>query len=224
MGKLTFICLSKSKKPGGYCVAGKIVNQDGSIGEWIRPLNKFGSISDQDCLYEDSTYAKPRDIIEAEFLKSIPESFQTENNLIDSTQRWIKKGDYPFTHEEIMKLCDYPDSLWSNKYQSKTGKCDQVHPTEATKFNESLYFIYVDKIQFQTSRWESEPIKVRGEFTYDGVIYNLRVTDIVWINIFEKRAPGVYNETGRYVTVSLAHDLHTSVSGDYHYKLIAEVM
>ncbi|WP_320729838.1 dual OB domain-containing protein [Enterobacter sichuanensis] len=224
MGKLTFVCLSKSKKPGGYCVAGKTLKQDGSIGEWIRPLNKFGSINDQDCVYQGGTYAKPLDIIEAEFIKGIPENFQTENHLIDSTKYWIKKGEYPSHHKELMRLCDSPGTLWSNKYQSKTGKCDQVHPDEATKFTESLYFIYVDEIQFHTSRWEGEPIKVRGEFIYNDIKYNLRVTDIVWIDHFEKMATGVYNEIGKFVTVSLAHDLHKSVSGDFHYKLIAEVM
>ncbi|HDR2757016.1 dual OB domain-containing protein [Enterobacter ludwigii] len=225
MGKKAFVCLSKSKKPGGYCIAGKLYSSsDGAIGEWVRPLNKSGSICDQDCVYEDHTYAKTIDIIEAEFLKHTPQNFQTENHLIDSTKYWKKIGEYPFNYKDVLKLCDHPTTLWSNNHHSKGGKLDQVTSKEAANYKESLYFIYVDKVIFYTSRWQAEPIKVRGEFTYNNATYNLRVTDIAWINYFEKQAPGVYHENGRFVTVSLALDLHTSDTGTYHYKILAEVM
>jgi len=224
MGKKTFVCLSKSKKPGGYCIAGKLYSSDGAIGEWIRPLNEFGSICDQDCIYQDQTYAKTIDIIEADIKKHIPQKFQTENHLIDAAKYWRKVGEYPYNYNDVLKLCDHPNTLWSNNHQSKGGKLDQVTSQEAAHFKDSLYFIYVDKVIFHTSRWQSDPIKVRGEFTYNNATYNLRVTDIVWINYFESQPPGVYPENGRFVTVSLALDLHTSETGTYHYKILAEVM
>ncbi|KNC14302.1 hypothetical protein AC790_08875 [Pantoea sp. RIT-PI-b] len=224
MGKKTFVCLSKSKKPGGYCIAGKVFSSDGTIGEWIRPLNEFGSICDQDCVYRDHTYANTIDIIEAEFVKHTPQKFQTENHLIDSTKYWTKKGEYPFNYKDVLKLCDSPLSLWSNNHQSKGGKFDQVTSQEAANYRESIYFLYVDKVIFHTSRWQDDPIKVRGEFTFNNVTYNLRVTDIAWIQYFETQPTGVYPENGRFVTVSLALDIHTSESGSYHYKILAEVM
>ena len=220
---MTFVCLSKSKKPGGYCVAGKIINDDGSIGQWVRPLNSAGSIDDHDCLYKDDTYAKPFDIIQAIFKNPIPKRFQNENHLIDSNEFWIKTDDYTLTKKEVLKLCDAPATLWKNKHQSGSGKFDQVLPSEAININQSLYFIYVDNITFHISKWQQEPVKVRGEFIYNNITYNLRVTDLIWIDYFKNHKTGAYSFQGRFVTVSLALETHTSVTGTHHYKIIAMV-
>ncbi|HDV7149674.1 TPA: hypothetical protein RJ115_000232 [Yersinia enterocolitica] len=215
----TFVCLSKSLKNNDYCVAGKIINADGSIGEWIRPLNKFGSISNRDCLYQDKSYASSLDIITATFIRTVPEKFQTENYLIDSEQYWTKEGEYLFKISSLNILCDNPPILWFNNHESGGGLNDQVSPDDANKITNSIYFIYVGNITLYTSKWDSK-LKVRGQFTYNDVQYNLKVTDIFWLDFFKDKELGSYDYEGRYVTVSLALDTF----GGFHYKLIAEMM
>ncbi|WHU86705.1 dual OB domain-containing protein [Pantoea agglomerans] len=214
----TFVCLSKSLKNLDYCIAGKVIHSDGSIGEWIRPLNKFGSINDYDCLYADKSHATSLDIIKATFLRLVPEKFQTENYLIDSDIYWKKEGQYEFNIPSLNQLCDNPHSLWFNNHESGGGLNDQVSPTEATNLNNSLYFIYVGNITIFTSKWEK--LKVRGQFEYKGTRYNLKVTDLYWINHYKDKELGTYHLDGRYITVSLALDTFNG----YHYKLIAELM
>ena len=33
------ICLAKSRKTGGFCVAGKEILNDGTVGQWLRPIS-----------------------------------------------------------------------------------------------------------------------------------------------------------------------------------------
>ena len=33
------VCLANSRRPGGRCVAGKEILEDGQIGGWIRPVS-----------------------------------------------------------------------------------------------------------------------------------------------------------------------------------------
>lgn len=219
MTEKTFVCLSKSKKNNEYCVAGKLIDSKGNIGEWIRPLNKYGNINNYDCLYADKTYATSLDIITATFIKKIPEKFQTENYLIDSDQYWKKDGVYAFNIPSLNKLCDHPHELWFNNHETAGGKNDQVSPDEVSRITNSLYFIYIDKITIYVSKWESN-LKVRGEFKYNGILYNLKITDLFWLDFFKGKELGKYCYEGRYITVSLALDTF----GGYHYKLIAEMM
>lgn len=214
----TFVCLSKSKKNHDYCIAGKIINDDGSIGEWIRPINKFNGITDDDCQYEDNSHATSLDIVKATFIKAKPQQFQRENFLIDSDQYWTKTGEYEFSQRELNKLSDHPPILWFNNNKSGGGTNDQVSPQEAATITESLYFLFVDNITIITSRYDK--IKVRGEFIYNGVPYNLKITDTFWENYYDDKPLGRYALTGRYITVSLALDTF----GGFHYKLIAELM
>ena len=220
MGSITFVCLSKSKKNNEFCVAGKVINSDGTVGDWIRPINQHGDINNHDCLYQDGSYAKPLEIITILLKKHLPKKFQVENYLIDESIYWVKKGDYNIDHASLMRLCDYPDTLWFNNSQSNNGKNDQVSPKEATILNESLYFIYVGSITFFTSRWKQEKVKVRAEFIYNDVTYNLKVTDLTWIEYFNDKDLGSHTKENTFLTVSLALEIF----GGFHYKLIAELI
>jgi hypothetical protein len=218
MVDITFVCLSKSKKNHDYCIAGKVIHPDGSIGGWVRPINRFDGITDRDCVYEDQSHATSLDIVTASFIQESPKKFQTENYLIDSDEYWIKNGEYDFTQSALNKLCDKPDTLWYNNNESGGGINDQVSPEEARTIENSLYFIFVDDITIHTSRYEK--LKVRGQFSYEGVVYNLKVTDIFWEKYYEDKPLGVHHLKGRYITVSLALDTFNG----FHYKLIAELM
>lgn len=219
MVDITFICLSKSLKNSEYCIAGKVRDEDGTIGQWIRPLNKFGSINDRDCLYSDKTHATTLDIITATFIDHKPEKFQVENCIIDSDKYWNKIGVYDFSNYALDKLCDKPDTLWFNNHQSGGGKNDQVSPEEAKKIQQSLYFIYVNKVTIFVSRWEGK-LKVRGEFVYNHNRYNLKVTDLHWIGYYKDKETGIYHLDNMHITLSLALETFQG----FHYKLIADLI
>ncbi|MGP9417803.1 hypothetical protein HX889_09225 [Pseudomonas reactans] len=220
----TFVCLSKSKKNNDYCVAGKVINPDGTIGDWIRPLNQFGAISDQNCLYEDQTYANPLDIIKIKVSEYKPQKFQSENYKIDTAATWIKIDTYSSSHDQLNLLCDEPTTLWHNNHSTASGHYDQISPDEAATIHNSLYFIYVEQIIFITSRWNNDPIKVRAQFTYENITYNLRVTDHKWINYFQDKPIGNHPKNKNFLTISLALDVYANIAGSYHYKVLAEVM
>jgi len=219
MADKTFVCLSKSKKNNDYCVAGKIIHEDGSIGEWIRPINEEGTITDYDCNYSDKTSVKTLDIVSATFLRSKPQDFQTENFTINSETYWEKIDEYEYTDDSLDLLCDSPKSLWNNNNESGGGTNDQVSPTEATKITESLYFIYVGNLKIYTSI-RFDKFKIRGEFEYNSTIYNLTVTDLYWIEHYKKKPLGIHVHDHAYVTISLALETF----GGFHYKLIADIL
>lgn len=223
----TFVCLSKSKKNNDFCVAGKIIHKhDGvtRIGEWIRPVNQNGAITNYDSIYENGTSSQSLDIITAIFIEPTPEKFQTENHLIDGAKYWKKEDVYSSHPDSLRLLCDYPKILWINNHQTTSGKFDQVHPDEAKDLNDSLYFIEAGVITFITSRWEKQSVKVRAEFTYNEVKYNLKVTDHKWLNYFEHKEVGNYTRSNCFITVSLALEAFENVSGKFHYKLIADIL
>ncbi len=223
----TFVCLSKSKKNKDFCVAGKIIHQHDQgidVGEWIRPVNQSGAITRYDSIYGNSSDSQSLDIITAIFIKPTPEKFQTENYLIDETQYWKKEGVYSSHPDSLRLLCDYPETLWINNHQTSSGKFDQVHPDEVEDLNDSLYFIEAGLITFITSRWEDQKVKVRAEFTYNEVTYNLKVTDHKWLNYFESKDVGRYTKPDCFITVSLALEAFENLAGKFHYKLIAEII
>jgi hypothetical protein len=85
------LCLAASRKHGGLCYAGK----DVETGEWIRPVsNRNGQeISDRERTLLDGSKAKVLDILEIAFLRAVPDGYQSENHLIDSSKKWKKVGE-----------------------------------------------------------------------------------------------------------------------------------
>lgn len=215
----TFVCLSKSKKNNDFCVSGKIIYENGSIGEWIRPINECGTITENDCCYSDNTSATTLDIVSATFLKPNPQRFQTENYTINSKVHWDKVDDYEYTNDALDLLCDTPKTLWYNNNESCGGTNDQVTPDEAKNINESLYFIYVGNLKIYTSKWDNK-LKIRGEFKYNDTTYNLKVTDIYWLDHYNDKPLGIHVHDNAYLTISLALDTF----GGFHYKLIADIL
>ncbi|MBA0185009.1 hypothetical protein H0261_14815 [Pectobacterium versatile] len=224
MESITFVCLSKSKKNHDYCVAGKILKKDGTYGGWIRPINQYGTINDENCSYENGESVSWLHVVTAEFIEKKPQKFQTENHLINEESHWKHIKNYEYEKKELMHLCDNPNTLWVNNHQTNSGKFDQVSPEEVKGMTESLYFIFVDELTFYSTRWQDEKIKLRGEFTYKNVTYNLKVTDLYWLNHYETEPLGSHILKEKFLTVSLALDTYTNVSGTFHYKILAEVL
>ena len=109
--------------------------------------------------------------------------------------------------------------MWDNNNESGGGINDQVTPQEAQEIDESLYFIYVGELTIYASKW-GDKLKLRGEFVYNGTTYNLKITDIYWLDYYENKPLGTHIHENAYITISLALDTF----GGFHYKLIADIL
>jgi hypothetical protein len=77
----------------GRCLAGKEVRGTG-YGVWIRPVSsrETGEISEEERRYENGQEPKLLDIIDITLRAAKPQTFQTENHLIDEEVYWRKAG------------------------------------------------------------------------------------------------------------------------------------
>lgn len=210
--EMEFICLACSKKFNAFCVAGKIVLADGTIGGWVRPMNKNQVIENRDRAYADKLgYAEPLDLVSAVYLNPIPEGFQSENILIDTEYYWRKLN--PPDELNIDSLLDTPDTLWVNGYDSSNGVNDRVPARIISTVDNSLYFIKVSSLEI-SSEFSYNKLKVRGNFYYNDIEYDFTITDPYICEQFKEN--GLYTIGDCYITVSLGVEFNEN-----HYKLIA---
>ncbi len=78
------VCLADSRKMSGRCIAGLEINNDDSVGGWIRPVSIRPSeeISLLDRRFKDGSQPSLLDILEIPMLNPQPHACQTENHLI----------------------------------------------------------------------------------------------------------------------------------------------
>jgi hypothetical protein len=123
------VCLANSFKKGGSCVAGREIIGT-RLGGWIRPV---GDRSTAEVKSSESRYDKgvPKllDIIDVPLLRAEPRHHQTENHVIDASQRWVKASELPF--EALAQMVDRPASLWINSGSTKGSGFDCMSEAEA---------------------------------------------------------------------------------------------
>lgn len=210
--RMTFVCLACSKKFNAFCIAGKLISKDRTIGRWVRPMDSNQVIEDKDRAYTDySGYAEPLDVVRAVYKKAVPNGFQSENVLIDTGFFWAKLNANPAI--ELDTLLDEPDSLWINGYSSSQGKNDRIPSELISQIENSLYFIAVSELEV-FSDISFDKLKVRANFIYNEVEYNFTITDPKACEEFQTE--GNYFLGDCYLTVSLGVEFN-----DNHYKLIA---
>lgn len=137
----TIICLANSYKPGGRCVAGKEVLGRGKYGGWIRPVSSRSKaeVSLAECGYRDDAIPKPLDIIDMPLRDAAPANPQTENQVLDPKNWWVKRGE--FSWDELDQLRDRPASLWMNGHRTRTGVNNCISSEDASTASNSLLLI-----------------------------------------------------------------------------------
>lgn len=207
-----FICLACSKKFNAFCIAGKQIFEDGTIGKWVRPMDGNQVIENRDRAYSAGLgYAEPLDLVSAVYLRKIPNGFQSENILIDTGYYWAKL-DSP-SPIDIDSLLDYPASLWIDGYHSSNGRNDRIPVEKISLVSSSLYFIKISNLKV-ISEISFEKLKVRADFYYNKIHYNFTITDPNACEAFKEE--GTYSVGDCYATVSLGVEFNEN-----HYKLIA---
>ena len=220
------VCLANSRKLDGRCVAGKLYAQ-GKFGAWLRPISirEGEELSEQERQISKGVEPALLDVLEFTISKHKPSAHQPENYTINSHNKFKKVGQVPAN--ELIKVVDKPTNLWIMGYQSKTfGKNDLVPATRIAEVSNSLYLINPHTFTIQVVQGNYN-LQVRGQFSYLGAEYNLRITDPVVEEKYISKGTGEYRIDDVLLTISLAEKLFTvarNPSSSGYYKLIAGVI
>lgn len=211
-----FVCLAKSAREGGFCIAGKEILANGGIGNWFRPIgSREEALSIADCRFTIG------DVVTCEVSNHAPSPTQPENYKVALRPNWQVHGVFP--RQSINFLVDSPLSLWSTGFDcsSRHGMNDKI-PLDSVSAanNNSLYFVRIaggTVIRNDESFGEEQRIKTRLTFLYKNKKYSLVVTDPVFTRRYRNIPIGEPIYIGPcYLTISLAKPFN-----NYCYKLVA---
>lgn len=179
------ICvLANSIKFGGRCIAGKEVlptstpNQYQLTQTWLRPLGRSarGELSYTEYVC-GNVIPKLMDIVEIPFNQPSTIPGQPEDWSIHTNQNWIRRGHFSTT--VIPQLLDTPTNLWLED----PTRGDRVSTNWLTTHNSpSLALVAVTNLNIvlqSATNFNSgnATLKRRCHFDYQGVRYNLALTD-----------------------------------------------
>lgn len=203
MTEAEIVVLANSIKHGQHCVAGKCVN----TGRWIRPVsNQQGAeLSHEQAKYQNpyGTYGvRPLQKIRMGLLQHVPLPHQPENYLIDG-KLW--QQNYSVGEAELPNYLDAPADLWGQGYRV----LHLLIISRMYNISQSLYLVQVEGL----SLYQTDDGKRRASFTYNGINYDLAVTDPKFDEIVRDQ---------REVTGILCVSLGEVYQG-YCYKLVATI-
>ena len=231
--KKEVLILSKSVKHGQNCIAGREIIRNGSnlqLGPWIRPVSDHdeGAVSVLEIMIEGGGLPQFLDIIEIEVKGNVNNPTQPENWLIEK-KKWKKTGRIGIS-SVFNDFFENPTNLWPGAF----CQSDRIDTNEYIKngYNSSLCIIkpvtFVMEISTVFNNFESrEQKRRRGKFLYNGVNYDLAITDPEIDRKYFRPFPGIDDGIKQIamdtekclLCISLAPEFN-----GYHYNLIATVI
>lgn len=211
------VCLAKSWRPYGLCIAGKTI-EGGRIGQWIRPVDPRNkdAVQTDDITFSDGSQLKLLDIVQLKLLDHVPEVHQTENWTFDKNQKLKLVGECD--RGRLRMTTDHVNDLWPNGSRSSIGLNNRVESMDVVRIGDSLRLIRVEALTLNVYEYRDEK-RVKGTFDYSGVKYTMQIKDVECEEWAEKQELGDYHLGTRYLTISLAGEFH-----GHCYKLIAGIM
>lgn len=211
------VVLARSRKNGGYCLAGK---RAGSlIHDWIRPVSALPGQAWPNWMLKRKLRREIRigQLLALPFKSPSPTPGQPENYLVGNTE-WAHLTDLDGAALDAM--CDSPAKLWDTGWHTVYGDNDRVPETpEGRLVTSSLYLIEPHRLRFHLAPRGSN-IGVRATFVYRSTGYDLAVTDCaaekLWI---ERLVSGHSGHATALLTISLGLPFQ-----GYRYKLVAGVI
>lgn len=214
------LCLACSTKPHGRCVAGKELI-GGEFGGWIRPVTPgaHSAITNPQRRYQNEYSAVVLDVLEIQLNSPQLTGFQAENHLIQLPSQWrfIRK----MWVNDLANLVDTPPSLWTNTCPDPASGINNRVSGDMLQGQRipSLYLIAISNMTVMIADVDGER-SYRGTFTYNEVVYKLKITDPKFHQRFEQQPVGDHVVAVRYLTISLGEVFEVD---NYAYKLIAAV-
>lgn len=214
------VVLAKSIKNGNYCLAGKLLDEDGHVGEWVRPIANgvAGSVPTAQTLCRDGQPAEILDVVAIQWGTAQPELHQSENRLLGASQ-WIRCGYLCWS--DLPALADAsPAALWLDGFSTYCGRNDRVPANRLHEAKGSLCLVAVhDLLLYRVAAIDGKT-KRRARFGIGRQRYDLALTDSVawsWVT----NSPRTELEVPEaYVCVSLA----APFLDGYAYKVAAAII
>ena len=217
------VVLAIYRMPGGRCIAGKEVFEDGRVGGWVRLVNDDGGgvplpvVSDL-----PGGELRSLDVVEVAVWRPQPIGHHTENWVANISRPWRRVGRWKFRW--LPRLVD-GGGLWVNGHSSYFGHNNRVSVHASGGIVDSLRLVPLDYLALATRgpgpRDEDFPgdPKVDGDFGHRDEHYRMAVTDAdLWASL-----SGIPDGTREvrycFATVSLGLPLN-----DYLYKTLAGVI
>ncbi|MDA8248900.1 MAG: hypothetical protein M0Z28_06945 [Rhodospirillales bacterium] len=219
----TILCLANSRKMSGRCVAGKEMNGSVVTG-WVRPISDRPTreISLEERRYENGNDPDILDIVTIPMKGPSPETYQTENYLIDADYYWELKGRANWT-QVLGALDNVPGPLWINESSTYNGQNDQLQEQTALQFKHSLLLIRPIGATISVAREGGvyAPAKraVRASFSFNSLHYKLKVTDPYIEHKYFRGEDGSFSVSECIICVSLSELFNGHV-----YKLVATMI
>lgn len=216
------VCLANSRKLTGRCIAGREVDGSEPRG-WVRPVSarQHQEVSERERQYEDGSDPAVLDIIDVPLLRSVPETFQQENWLLDPERYWVKVGEISWW--ELASLVDPVEPLWIDGHSTYNGRNDQIPEDVAATLTSSLRLIYVRSLRLRvfapSASFGDTKRRVQAQFEHAGSRYALWVTDPIYERRFLAQDDGFYDLDECFLTVSLGEPFNGAT-----YKLVATVV
>lgn len=212
------IVLAKSKKYGGYCVAGI----DAYTGNWIRLVstdrNSHGAVPKHYMRDQRGNAIGVLDKIKVRLKQYVPDGHQIENYIYDESFHFIKQGTVELNsivamiQQKLESYIFYNDKRLISEEDAKQISYDRWH---------SLEWIQVKKLRIYT-KYNSyrDNISYRGEIDYKGHHYSdLSITDEAFVERCKIEQTEILYNPFLVMSLGVAFE-----KDNCHYKLIATVL
>jgi hypothetical protein len=208
------VCLANSWKRGGRCIAGKTVHP---THRWYRPVTsrQGGELSRTEYSYPDGSEVALLDLLEYQALRPSPQPHHPEDILIADGRHPVKVGTFPL--QNLPDLVDHPADLWLDATTASQNR-DRIPDSNAVPLHNSLYLIPVPGFETRREITFSGRPRLRCNFMYAGLPYNLAITDPTFT---EQYVHGPENRQfgAALLTISLSEPFD-----GYLYKLVAALL
>jgi len=216
MGKM--VVLANSRKLGGYCMAGKVLDAAGNVGGWIRPV--MGAVEEglphRHTLCSDGQPATILDVVEQDWGPAAPALHQRENRLMGpAALRHCGRVDW---QSLPLLVDDASTGLWFDGQSSGGGVNDRVPSCRLAHLPGSLLLVAVRELFLYRMPGFGSHVRYRADFRLGVRRYNLALTDSVamgWLSDVQRL---VLVEA--FVCVSLAVPFHDG----FAYKLATAII
>jgi hypothetical protein len=163
------------------------------------------------------------DIVEIPFQRHVPHRYQSENHLIDRSQRWGQRGKASWAQAEAA-LDGLDEPLWPNQDASWEFRYNRVDPKALAAIDNSLRLIRPQSLRISVGRrggmfQNANKRIIKAYLSFAGTDYTLQVTDPQIEARFYAGPDRVEDMTGCILCISLSE-----IFEGYAYKLVAAVI
>lgn len=212
--------MAVSYKYGGRCIGGIELTKNSNDGaysivkcngtpKWVRPVTR--NTEHGEIPMGLSSTCHVLDIVKLSDVEACPDCAQSENYYFRGIE---KVGHIAKTSNILDLLCDNSHNLlFGNR-----GKA--VHPDSYETMGYSLMLIKASDVNFfMENRYGTDRKRLRVNFTYNDVAYNLPVTDPEFCERADYGVESLNGDKSYYMTISLGVEYE-----GWHSKLVANVI